>query len=142
LVAAARKISQGGGPDYLGVVGSYRDSKDLGDMAVAVNKKQANPLKFDYQYDETEKPMSWSGYGNIYGRSDHANYARGGVPIAFFFTGLHGDYHQRSDEPEFIDYPHYAKIANYIRDLVVEVGNGPRPQLNGTNPMKPRVITP
>ena len=64
------------------------------------------------------------------------------VPIAFFFTGLHGDYHQRSDEAEFIDYPHYAKIANYIRDIVVEIGNGPRPQLNGTKPAKPRVITP
>ncbi|MEP6835499.1 MAG: M28 family peptidase, partial [Gemmatimonas sp.] len=79
---------------------------------------------------------------NIYGRSDHFNYAKSGVPIAFFFTGLHGDYHQRSDEAEFIDYPHYAKVANYIKDLVVEVGNGPRPQLNGTKPAKPRVITP
>ena len=64
------------------------------------------------------------------------------MPIAFFFTGLHGDYHQRSDEPEYIDYPHYAKIANYIRDIVVEVGNGPRPRLNGTKPAKPKSITP
>lgn len=132
----------GGGPDYVGVVGSFFDSKDLGETVQAVNKKLAKPLSFDYQYDEVDKPMAWSGYNNIYGRSDHANYARGGVPIAFFFTGLHGDYHQRSDEAEFIDYPHYAKIANYIKDLVVEVGNGPRPQLNGTKPMKPRVITP
>lgn len=132
----------GGGPDYVGVVGSFFDSKDLGETVQKVNKDRKNPLTLDYQYDEVDKPMTWGGYQNIYGRSDHANYARGGVPIAFFFTGLHGDYHQRSDEPEFIDYPHYAKIANYIKDLVLEVSNGPRPRLNGTKPMKPRVITP
>jgi hypothetical protein len=124
----------GGGPDYLGVVGSFFDSKDLGETVAAVNRKQAKPLALDYKYDTT---LTWSGYNNIYGRSDHYNYALQGVPIAFFFTGLHGDYHQRTDEPEFIDYPHYAKIANYIRDIVVEVGNGPRPRMNGTKPAKP-----
>ncbi len=129
----------GGGPDYVGVVGSFFDSKDLGETVKTVNSKQSKPLTFDYKFDE---PIAWSGYNNIYGRSDHFNYAQQGVPIAFFFTGLHGDYHQRSDEPEFIDYPHYAKIANYIKDLVVDVGNGPRPRLNGTKPAKPRVIVP
>ncbi len=127
----------GGGDDYVGVIGSFFDSKDLGDMVKAVNQKQAKPLTFDYKFDD---PISWAGYNNIYGRSDHFNYARAGVPIAFFFTGLHGDYHQRSDEPEFIDYPHYSKIANYIKALTVEVGNGPRPQLNGTKPAKPKKI--
>ena len=129
----------GGGPDYVGVVGSFFDSKDLGETVKSVNNRQAKPLAFDYKFDE---PIAWSGYNNIYGRSDHFNYAQQGVPIAFFFTGLHGDYHQRSDEPEFIDYPHFAKIANYIKDLVVEVGNGPRPRLNGTKPAKPKVIVP
>ena len=62
-------------------------------------------------------------YNNIYGRSDHYNYARSGIPIAFFFTGLHGDYHRVTDEPQYIDYPHYARITNYIRDLLVEVAN-------------------
>ncbi|MBY0490924.1 MAG: M28 family peptidase [Gemmatimonadaceae bacterium] len=129
----------GGGDDYVGVVGSFFDSKDLGETVQAVNKKQPKPLTLDYKFDET---ISWAGYNNIYGRSDHFNYAKEGVPIAFFFTGLHGDYHQRSDEPEYIDYPHYAKIANYIKDIVVEVGNGPRPRLNGTKPAKPKSITP
>jgi hypothetical protein len=124
----------GGGPDYVGVVGSYFDSKDLGETVAAVNKKMAKPLDFDYKYDST---ITWSGYNNIYGRSDHYNYAKQGVPIAFFFTGLHGDYHQRSDEAEFIDYPHYAKITNYIKDLVVEIGDGPRPRMNGSKPAKP-----
>ncbi|HNV74147.1 MAG TPA: M28 family peptidase [Gemmatimonadaceae bacterium] len=124
----------GGSPDYLGVVGSFFDSKDLGETVAAVNTKQAKALTLDYKYDST---LSWTGYNNIYGRSDHYNYAVQGVPIAFFFTGLHGDYHQRTDEPEFIDYPHYARITNYIRDLTVEVANGPRPRINGTRPAKP-----
>lgn len=127
----------GGGDDYVGVIGSFFDSKDLGEMVQAVNKKQSKPLNFDYKFDE---PISWAGYNNIYGRSDHINYARQGIPIAFFFTGLHGDYHQRSDEAQFIDYPHYAKITNYLKNLTVEVGNGPRPKLNGTKPLKPKVI--
>lgn len=129
----------GGGPDFLGVVGSYFDSKDLGDQVKAANTKQAKPLALDYKFDD---PISWANYNNIYGRSDHFNYARQGIPIAFFFTGLHGDYHQRSDEPEFIDYPHYARITNFIRDLTVDVANGPRPRLNGTKPAKPKVIVP
>ena len=127
----------GGSDDYVGVVGSFFDSKDLGETVKAVNAKAAKPLTLDYKFDD---PIAWAGYNNIYGRSDHFNYARAGVPIAFFFTGLHGDYHQRSDEAEYIDYPHYAKIANYIKQLVVEVGNGPRPQMNGTKPAKVRPI--
>lgn len=129
----------GGGDDYLSVIGSYFDSKDLGDQVKAVNAKQAKPLALDYKLDE---PTQWAGYNNIYARSDHFRYAQQGIPIAFFFTGLHGDYHQYSDEPEFIDYPHYARIANYIKEIAVEVANGPRPRLNGTKPVKPKQITP
>jgi peptidase M28-like protein len=124
----------GGGPDYLAVVGSYNDSKDLGETVAAVNEKEAKPLALDYKFDTT---VAWSGYNNIYGRSDHFNYALQGVPIAFFFTGLHGDYHQRTDEPQYIDYPHYARITNFIKDVVVAVANGPRPRLNGTHPARP-----
>ena len=124
----------GGGPDYLAVVGSYNDSKDLGDVVASVNEKEAKPLALDYKFDST---VAWSGYNNIYGRSDHFNYALQGIPIAFFFTGLHGDYHQRTDEPEFIDYPHYARITNFIKDVVVAVADGPRPRMNGAHPARP-----
>ena len=129
----------GGGDDYLAVIGSMFDSKDLGETVASVNRKQAKPLALDYKLDE---PISWSGYNNIYGRSDHFRYAQQGIPIAFFFTGLHGDYHQRTDEPEWIDYPHYARIANYIKDIAVDVANGPRPRLNGSKPANPKVIVP
>ncbi|MDQ8155010.1 MAG: M28 family peptidase [Gemmatimonadota bacterium] len=124
----------GGSSDFVGVIGSSFDSKDLGETVASVNKKLAKPLALDYKFDET---ISWSGYNNLYGRSDHIMYARAGIPIAFFFTGLHGDYHQLSDEAEYIDYPHFQRITSYIRDLTVEVGNGPRPRINGTKPSRP-----
>src|SRR4029079_14876910 len=40
----------GGGPDYLGVVGSFFDSKDLGETVQAVNKKEPKPFRLDYRY--------------------------------------------------------------------------------------------
>jgi hypothetical protein len=110
----------GGGDDYLAVVGSDSLSNDLGDIVRSVNQRQPRPLRLDYRFD---KPTTWPGYNNIYNRSDHANYARRNIPIAFFFTGLHQDYHQVTDEPQYIDYPHYTAITQYIRDVVAEIGN-------------------
>lgn len=116
----------GGGPDYVGVVGANRLSSDLGQMVSNVNKRQSKPLKMDDRYDQDVTKTLGGSYNNIYGRSDHFNYAKIGIPIAFFFTGLHGDYHQTTDEPQYIDYPHYSRITNYIRDLIVEIANNPK----------------
>ncbi|MEO5568312.1 MAG: M28 family peptidase [Gemmatimonadaceae bacterium] len=109
----------GGGPTYVAVVGSGFMSADLAQVVASTNVTQKQPLALDPRFDAF---TSWSGYNNIYGRSDHFNYARQCIPIAFFFTGLHGDYHQRTDEAQYIDYPHYSLITNYVRDVVVELG--------------------
>jgi hypothetical protein len=50
-------------------------------------------------------------------------YARYNIPIVFFFTGLHADYHRPTDEPQYLDYPHYTRITRYINDLVLEIAN-------------------
>ena len=113
----------GGGDDYLGVVGSKRNSTELGEMVGRVNERLQRPLKFDYRFDEDVTKTLGASYNNIYGRSDHFNYARKGIPIAFFFTGLHMDYHRVTDEPQYLDYPHYTRITNYIRELVTEIAN-------------------
>jgi len=108
----------GGGPNALGLVGSRRLSTELGDLAVSVNQKTQHPaLRFDYSMDAPGHPE------NIYCRSDHYMYARYGIPIIFFSTGLHQDYHQLTDEPEYIDYAHMAHIASYIHDLALTVAN-------------------
>ncbi len=128
----------GGGDYYVGAVGSKRLSTGLYQDMLATNNKQPHPLDLDYRYDDPTlgtsvdgKPVSWPGYNNIYGRSDHTNYANKCIPIVFFFTGLHGDYHQNTDEPQYIDYPHYARIDNFIKDLLVNVADGSqRPALD------------
>ncbi|MGE5730780.1 MAG: M28 family metallopeptidase [Gemmatimonas sp.] len=97
-----------GGPTYLQLVGGRRVSTELGDLVEQMNKQEKAPFKFDYQYDVNGHPE------NIYCRSDHFNYARYGIPIVFVTTGLHGDYHQVTDEPEYIDYPHMANIGNFM----------------------------
>ena len=37
-------------------------------------------------------------------------YASRGIPIVFFFTNIHEDYHEVTDEPPYLDYPHFARI--------------------------------
>ena len=106
-----------GGPTYLQLVGSRRLSTELGDIVEAVNKTEKMPFTFDYQFDANGHPE------NIYCRSDHYNYARWGVPVVFFTTGLHGDYHQVTDEPQYIDYSHMARVGQLVYDIATKVGN-------------------
>ncbi len=60
---------------------------------------------------------------NFYSRSDHFNFARNGVPILFFFNGVHEDYHQVSDEVDKIGYDKMARIGRLIFYLGLEVAN-------------------
>ncbi|MEO8908899.1 MAG: M20/M25/M40 family metallo-hydrolase [Gemmatimonadaceae bacterium] len=107
----------GGGPTYLQLVGSRRLSTELGDIVEAVNKGEPTPLSFDYSYDANGH------HERIYCRSDHYEYARYGIPITFFTTGLHMDYHQLTDEPQYIDYEHMRAVAQLVHDVALRVGN-------------------
>jgi hypothetical protein len=128
----------GGGPDYLGFLGADRLSTALGERVHAINRRQSNPLRLDNRFDW---PIAWPGYNNLYGRSDHANFSRYNIPIVFFFTGLHADYHQVTDEPQYIDYPHYSRIVNYVKDLTIDVANLPtRPKVDRSGAIPPRPI--
>ena len=109
--------TRGGGPTYLGLVGSRRLSTQLGDLVETVNRERRTPLALDYSLDANGHPE------NIYCRSDHYMYARHGIPIVFFFTGLHEDYHQVTDEPQYLDYPHFAAITQFVNDLTVRIAN-------------------
>jgi hypothetical protein len=106
-----------GAPNYLQVIGSRRLSTELGDLVDKVNTSGKHNFLLDNAMDANGHPM------NIYCRSDHYEYARYGIPIAFFTTGGHSDYHQLTDEPQYIDYPHMAKVATFMADLVQTVGN-------------------
>jgi hypothetical protein len=108
---------KGGGPRYLELVGSRRLSTELGDLVEAVNKTEPMPFVFDYQFDANGHPE------NIYCRSDHYEYARYGIPIVFFTTGLHEDYHQITDEAQYIDYDHMARVDKLVYDIALKVAD-------------------
>jgi hypothetical protein len=67
----------------------------------------------------------------FYFRSDHYNFARKGVPVLFFFNGVHQDYHEVTDSPDKIDSEKEARILKLLFYLGQEVANAPRrPQWN------------
>jgi peptidase M28-like protein len=107
----------GGGPGYLQLIGTRRLSTELGDLIETVNKARRQPLTFDYQYDASGHPEQF------YCRSDHYMYARYGIPIAFFSTGNHRDYHQVTDEPQYIDYQKLTNVSQFVYDVALAVAN-------------------
>lgn len=67
----------------------------------------------------------------FYFRSDHYNFARKGVPILFFFNGVHPDYHRVSDHPDKIDAEKESRIIKLVFYLGLEVANAAeRPKWN------------
>jgi len=119
----------GGGPQYLQIVGSRRLSRELGDLVETMNARQPRPFRFDYAFDADGHPE------RIYCRSDHAAYAKHGIPVTFFHTGLHLDYHQVTDEPQYIDYDKLFATSRLIHDVALELANrAARPKLDGPRP--------
>lgn len=106
-----------GGPDYLQLVGSRRLSTELGTLVEQVNKDGKHGFAFDYAMDANGHPM------NIYCRSDHYEYAKWGIPVTFFTTGGHSAYHQLTDEPQYIDYDHLARVSRLVADVALALGN-------------------
>ncbi|HYW30995.1 MAG TPA: M28 family peptidase [Gemmatimonas sp.] len=107
----------GGGDDYLAVIGSRRQSSEVGAWVSEVNAALTKPLKLDYSLDSPNHPEA------LFCRSDHWNYASRGIPVVFFHTGLHRDYHAVTDEPRTLDYRHAARIVSYIGAVVEKVAN-------------------
>jgi Zn-dependent M28 family amino/carboxypeptidase len=67
----------------------------------------------------------------FYSRSDHFNFAVKGVPILFFFNGVHDDYHQATDSPDKIDAEKESRVIRLMFYLGQEVANAPnRPRWN------------
>ncbi|MGE3173584.1 MAG: M20/M25/M40 family metallo-hydrolase [Planctomycetota bacterium] len=87
----------------LHVVGTTRLAPSLHELCLAANTRAGFDLEDDHE--------------DMFGRSDHANFARLGVPVAFFFTGLHRDYHQESDTPDKIHYEKLLRVATYVYDI-------------------------
>jgi hypothetical protein len=95
------------GSDEVYLVGAHRLSRELGETIARVNRDYLN-LTLNPAHDDPGDPE------RIYERSDHYEYAKHGIPVAFFFSGLHEDYHRPSDEVEHIDFVKLQKIARTV----------------------------
>jgi hypothetical protein len=106
-------------------VGADRISTDLHNLVVLQNRAQARPLTLDYELNSIGE-VSIPGMQNIYGRSDHFAYAAKGIPIAFFFTGLHEDYHGVGDHVDKINFPKLTRIAQLVYEVGFSIANTER----------------
>ena len=117
-----------GKPDsgnYVYTIGSAMLSKELHQVNEDANNKYVH-IEQDYKYDDLNDP------NRFYYRSDHYNFAKHGVPIIFYFNGVHADYHQVSDEVSKINFPLLAKRAQLVFYTGWELANrDKRPVVDG-----------
>jgi hypothetical protein len=89
------------------VIGSEMMSSTLGVITKGTNDQYLK-MGYNYKYDDPKDK------NRFFFRSDHFNYAVNGIPIVFWFDGVHEDYHQPGDEPEKIDYAKMEKVTRTI----------------------------
>lgn len=95
------------GENEIYVVGSTKMSTDLQKLSEKTNSEFLK-LAFNYKYDDPKDPE------NIFFRSDHYNYAAKGIPIIFYFDGVHEDYHGVDDEVSKIDFLKMSRVARTV----------------------------
>jgi hypothetical protein len=102
------------GPNELYVIGSKMMSTELGALSEAVNEAYLK-LSFNYKYDDPQDPE------RFFYRSDHFNYALKNIPIIFYFTGTHAEYHQSGDDVSLIDFQKFEKITRTVYATLWEI---------------------
>lgn len=129
-------------PNETFVVGPNISSDDLEKTLEAVNNS-FQKMKLNHFYDVTAPDATHDNLGptprgqRIFYRSDHYNFAKMGIPIAFFSDGLHVDYHRVTDSPDKIDYHEIQAVSKTVAALAWVIGNEPEggtPRLNAKLP--------
>ena len=123
-------------PGEVLVIGPHISSDDLGQTIDTVNAAYQK-LTINHFYDVTAPDATHDNLGpqprgqRIFYRSDHYNFAKMGIPIAFFTTGLHVDYHRPTDTPDKIDYKEIQVVSKTVAAIAWALGNQDgRPKLN------------
>ena len=98
-------------------VGSDRISSELHAINLAANRALPQPLRLDFEMNDPADPEQ------VYFRSDHYSYAAKGIPIIFYTTGLHPDYHANTDEVSKIEFPKMARVTQLVYETATRVGN-------------------
>ncbi|HSE20723.1 MAG TPA: M28 family peptidase [Pyrinomonadaceae bacterium] len=120
------------GPDSIYLIGSTMMSTELGELVDTVNRSYLN-ISYDRRYDDPGDT------NRFFYRSDHFNYARKGIPIIFFFDGVHQDYHRPGDSPDKIDYQKMERVTRTVYMTLWEVANRPtRPKVDKPLPSQLR----
>ncbi len=127
-------------PGEILVVGPNVSSNDLENKIESVNNGYQK-LTLNHFYDATVPDKTHDNLGptargqRIFYRSDHYNFAKVGIPIAFFTTGLHPDYHRPGDTPDKIDFHEMLIVSKTISAIGWQLAQEPgRPKLNETLP--------
>ncbi|MGZ5218906.1 MAG: M28 family peptidase [Chitinophagaceae bacterium] len=102
--------------NYVYVIGDDKLSTDLTPITDAVNKKYSK-MKLDRKYNDPNDK------NRFYYRSDHYNFAEKGVPVLFYFNGVHADYHKPTDTPDKINYKLMAKRGQFVFYTAWEMAN-------------------
>ena len=105
-----------GKPDYIYEIGSDKLSSQLREVLVEQNKKHIG-LELDFRFNDPNDP------NRFYYRSDHYNFAKHGIPVAFFFNGVHEDYHQPGDDVEKIEFDQVQKVGRLVFYMAWEISN-------------------
>lgn len=106
------------------VIGTTMMSTRLGQIVQQTNSGYLK-LGYDGRYDDPKDP------NQFFYRSDHYNYAKNGIPICFWFDGVHEDYHGLGDEVSKIDFDKMSKVARTVFATAVVVANeANRPAVN------------
>jgi hypothetical protein len=121
-----------GGPTSVQTLGARRLSRDFGDIIDSVNATRVETMAIDKSWDVGANPM------NRFCRSDQVNYVHQNIPVTYFSLGYALDYHQPTDEPQYIDYDHSARLARFIHDVMMAVANRKdKPAITGADPAYP-----
>jgi hypothetical protein len=121
-----------GGPSSVQLLGARRLSREFGDIIDSVNAVRAEVMAIDRSWDVTSNPM------NRFCRSDQVNYVRKNVPVVYLSLGYTQDYHQVTDEPQYIDYEHSARLGRFVFDVMWAVAvRKDRPVIAGPDPAYP-----
>jgi Zn-dependent M28 family amino/carboxypeptidase len=122
------------------VIGPNVSSGDLEKTIETVNDSYQK-MVLNHFYDVTAPDATHDNLGpqprgqRLFYRSDHYNFAKMGIPVAFFTTGLHPDYHRPTDTPEKIDYKEIQLVSKTVAAVAWTLGNqAGRPQLNANLP--------
>ncbi len=103
-------------PNFVYLIGADKISTELHYISEAVNKKYTK-LDLDYTYNDENDP------NRFYYRSDHYNFAKNGIPIIFYFNGVHADYHKETDTEDKINYEILEKRAKLVFLTAWEIAN-------------------